>query len=305
MKRIIYLFLTLILAYPAYGEVLLVHDLDNNTSRLFSNRISAYLDNTPIRTIRVSDFLETTSTSSDIVIGLGFPAFKKICHAKHDAFLIGILLGEDEYLATKSSCSVDSTAVYSGAPLDLRLSLLKTILPYEKRLGLIYNNQLALDIGKYQETAVEYGFHFVFRATPNDRFSVIKSVNSLLSETDVLFSIIDSELYQPEIAQDVLRLMFRQRKMMIGPSDNFVKAGALISIYSDVESQLAETAELIKTILNNTNALALVPPRYPKPFKIVFNPYLVRSFGLVLPSTGYLENTFGLCAESGCTKTSD
>ena len=291
-------------AAVASASVVLVHEENFNAGNVIINKIGVYSDLTGMESISTIEYRQRDRNSLPmIVVAVGLSAFRVVCDAHPDKILIAILIGKEEYLSTSKACNSKSTAVFSGADLSLRLEVLKYILPNISRLGLVYSNRLNLDEAYYQEQARFHDLNFVFSPTPSDRNSIIKIMNHTVMNADVIFSIIDSELYQPQIIQDVLRLFFRQRKIMVGPSNNFVKAGALFAIYSDAEEQIKSLAGIL--IQLQGNPYKIISPLYPPNLKIVFNPYLVRSFGLVLPSEKYLENNFGLCPESGCAKALD
>ena len=302
MKWMLCLCLLVLPIGSMYGQVLLVHDGDDKASRAIGHRLTNYVEDVSLRSQKLDDFLQDSASNDPLstIITLGANAFQQVCQQRDQPVVIAMLLGMEEYDAIKDSCQSHSTAVFAGAKLALRLSLLKQILPNTQRIGLLYSDALLLNEASYQQQAGEQGMRFVFRKTANDRRSVMRAVNGLLVETDVIFSVVDTGLYQPQVAQEVLRLMFHQKRIMLGTSDNFVKAGALYAIYSDIDSQIQGVAEILKSLA--VPAETVMQPFYPKQMKVAFNPYLVRTFGIVLPSSGYLESVFGLCPESGCAK---
>ncbi len=280
---------------------MLVHERGFNASNVVINKIGIYSDITDIESATISEYrMLSKEALPPIIIAVGIRAFRYVCKAHSGRKVIALFLGKEEYLSVSQTCISTSTAVFSGADLSLRLRLFKHIFPNVSRLGLIYSENIQLNEEYYQAQAALHGLKFVFSSTPNDRNTILKTINRILVDTNVLFSIIDTHLYQQQTIQDVLKLFFRQRKIMIGPSNNFVKAGALFSIYSDAEEQIKELAGILVKYDQNINQH--IPSLYPQRLKVVFNPYLVRSFGVVLPSSEYLENTFGLCSESGCAK---
>ncbi|WP_191602882.1 hypothetical protein [Marinomonas algicola] len=304
MKQLFLVLFTSFFFSAASANAVIVHERNFKAANVIIHKIETYSDFIGMQSMDSSTYVSSNKESlPQIVIAVGLKVFRAVCNAPSDKTIVAIFLGREEYLSVRDRCLSPSTAVFSGANLALRLRVLKYILPNVNRLGLVFSQNLKLDEKYFQEQASLHELSFVFSPTSNDRASIIKAMNNTVADTDAMFSLIDSELYLPQIIQDVLKLCFRQRKIMVGPSNNFVKAGALFSIYSDAEEQIRSLANLLVHL--NAYPMGTVAPFYPPNLKIVFNPYLVRSFGLVLPSAKYLENAFGLCPELGCAKTLD
>ncbi|WP_421850655.1 hypothetical protein [Marinomonas sp.] len=130
-----------------------------------------------------------------------------------------------------------------------------------------------------------------------DRLSILKAVNFVLEDSMAIFSLVDTELYKNGIAQDILKLLFHKQRIMIGPSFAFVRAGSLFAIYSDTDTKLGMLADRISTWQSKGVLLDAV---YPDKLRVSFNPYLIKSYGVVLPSPSYLKDKYGLCSETGC-----
>ncbi|MFT2109656.1 ABC transporter substrate-binding protein [Marinomonas sp. 2405UD68-3] len=302
MKQTFFVFFIMCFSSANYADAVLVYERGFKASNVIINKIGVYSDLTDIDAITATEYRRQNSDAlPPVVIAVGARAFRSVCKAHSGKKIVAVFIGQEEFLSESQTCVSSTTAVFSGADLSLRLRLFKHILPNISRLGLIYSESVRLNEAYYQAQAALYDLRFVFSSVPNDRNAIIKTINRILVDTDVLFSIIDTDLYQHQTIQDVLKLFFRQRKIMIGPSNNFVKAGALFSIYSDAEEQIKELTNIL--VQYDQDVHQNIPALYPRNLKIIFNPYLVRSFGIVLPSSEYLENTFGLCAESGCAKT--
>ena len=63
---------------------------------------------------------------------------------------------------------------------------------------------------------------------------------------------------------------------MIGPGPAFVKAGAMASVYSDLDAYLTALEDLIETYLNNQEK---PEPRWPDHFRVMINDNVARSLG--------------------------
>lgn len=290
------------MAGTSHGQLYLLHNTDDRTARLVEYRVRTLLSEDRLQLLALPALTrgEVQFNSSDIVVAFGLSVYREACRAEpRGQTIVAMSLGEDEYRQT-TPCRSPATAIFVGAPLEKRIQLLKQVWPNESKIGVLYGDKLALAEEEYSRLAKKYDLEMLFYKTTVDKSSVIRTLNNLLSQTSVILSVPDSRLYNAELAQDILRLLFRQRKVMIGPSLNFVKAGALYAIYTDFDQQLMRLGE----VLDELRLPGPLPdPSYPAQLKVSFNPYLIRSLGIVLPTQEFLFNQYGLCPESGCAET--
>jgi ABC-type uncharacterized transport system substrate-binding protein len=231
------------------------------------------------------------------MVTVGAESFRQVCLAVSEGAVMAAFIGKEEYLRVRPECSIPNSAVLSGAPLDKRLALLEAVWFDRKPLAVLYSDNLLVDEQGMVNQAALHGFELQFIKTEVDRLSVLKSVNFVLDDSMVVFSLVDTELYKNGIAQDILKLLFHKQRVMIGPSFAFVRAGSLFAIYSDTEAKLGILADRILMWQEKGIMLDAV---YPDKLRVSFNPYLIKSHGVVLPSPSYLKDKYGLCSETAC-----
>ncbi|BFM49046.1 hypothetical protein THO17_12090 [Marinomonas sp. THO17] len=288
------------MACQVSAAIFVLHDSDESSVRSLSFQLSKRLSvsETPMP-VRQAFFLNniTRIESQDVVIAIGSKQFEQACLVMSRGAIIGLFIGQEEFQSLSASCTVAHSAVFSGAPLEKRLALLQAIWLDPKPLAVLFSDTLPLDQAYMQNVAQEYGFEFVFLQTKTDRISVLKSVNRLLEESELVFALVDSHLFQQGNAQDILKLLFHQQKVMVGSSFAFVRAGALFAIDSDADAKLT----LLSDMVAHWQATGITPPAaYPSILRVSFNPYLVKAHGIVLPSQLFLKEQFGLCSDTEC-----
>lgn len=280
--------------------VYVLHDTEESSVRSLSFQLSKRLSTTePPIPVRQTFFLNNIARikSQDVVVAIGVQSFKQACLAMSRGAVIGLFIGQEEFYSLSKNCGIAHSAVFSGAPVEKRLALLQAIWLDPKPLAVLFSDALQLDQTQMQQQAQEYGFEFVFWQTKTDRVSVLKSVNRLLEDSELVFSLVDSQLFQQGNAQDILKLLFHQQKVMVGSSFAFVRAGALFAIHSDAEAKLTLLSEQVSR-WQATGVMSAAA--YPSPLRVSFNPYLVKAHGIVLPSKLYLKDQFDLCSDSQC-----
>lgn len=298
LKRFFSTIFLLLASINVSAAVYVVHDIEESSVRSFTFQLSKYLPaNTRLVPVRRSLFLQNLSAlkSDDVMVTIGSDSLRQVCTAVSEGAVMAVFIGKEEYFKIQPQCSIPNSAVFSGAPLNKRLALLEAVWFDRKPLAVLYSDNLLVDEQEMARQAAQYGFEFQFLKTEVDRLAVLKSVNFVLEDSIIIFSLVDTELYKNGIAQDVLKLLFHKQRVMVGPSFAFVRSGSLFSIYSDTEAKLDLLAE---RILKWQKKGVLLDPEYPAKLRVSFNPYLIKSNGVVLPSPSYLKDKYGLCSDS-------
>ncbi|WP_262368526.1 hypothetical protein [Marinomonas sp. IMCC 4694] len=300
MKRFFLLACLLLASFNVSSAIYVVHDDEESAVRSLTFQLSKLLPtDVPIIPIRRLLLMQNVSQleKNDLVVTVGADSFRQLCSIPLKSAMVAVFIGQEEYLNIQPRCSVPSSAVFSGAPLEKRLTLLNAIWFDRKPLSVIYSDSLFIDEVRMQRQAAQYGFEFQFLKTATDRLSVLRSINFVLEDSTIIFSLVDTELYKNGNAQDILRLLFHKRQIIIGPSLAFVQAGSLFAVYSDTSTKLSALAGHIM-LWNKEKRLPA--PSYPDLLRVSFNPYLIKFHGVVLPSPAFLKEKYGLCSEKMC-----
>jgi len=118
-------------------------------------------------------------------------------------------------------------------------------------------------------------------------------LNEALSTTDALIAIPVSEVFNRSTLRTVLLTAYGYGKPVIGLSQAYVKAGALITAYSTPEHVFRQIADRLKTFTSRQARLASVSSiEYPYYFSVVNNTNVARSLGLTRQFRFVLDATF-------------
>ncbi len=282
------------------ASIYVVHDTEESSVRSLTFQLSKLLlpstQPTPIRSLYFARN-EPNLNADDVVITVGIESFQQVCDVMSKGTLIAVFVGQEEYLKSHTECLVPTSAVFSGAPLEKRLTLLAAVWPDRKPLALIASDNLLIDQARFSAIAKEYGFTFQFLKTNVDKLSVLKSVNYALEESELIFSLVDSKLYKNDMVKDILKLLHHKQKLMVGSSSAFARAGSLFAIDTSGQAKLTALVELVNTWRSSGK---LLNASYPSPFRVTFNPYLIRAHSIVLPSASYLKDQYDLCSDNVC-----
>lgn len=238
----------------------------------------------------------------DLIITAGLDSFKNACNTPSLAHIAALFIGEQEYNSSSESCRERSVAVFSGAPLALRIGILDTFWEDRAPITLIHSRSITIDTEELIVAAKKHNMDVKTVAVAAQREAALRTLTQVTLNSNLVMSIYDSELFDGQFSKDAIRLMFHKKKALAAHSLQLVKAGAIFAVYSTTAAKIAMATQHIKYF---QSAQAFKPSSYPDSLRVVFNPYLVRMYGLVLPTDIYLYTTFGVCPELGCEEAFD
>lgn len=170
----------------------------------------------------------------------------------------------------------NATAVYLEYPVEIELEWMRRVLPGNRRVGVVYHSA---ESGRRVDKARGLvSLHAIHIEAPGDLPDALQQ----LTRADVLWSLNDPMVYNPETARSLLLFSFRNRIPMVGQSRTWVRAGALYALERDYEDVGAQCAELAGRILAGT-AAAEIAPAPPRRVRYAVNTRTARDLGVTLP----------------------
>ena len=120
----------------------------------------------------------------------------------------------------------------------------------------------------------------------NEESELYPTLQRTLAEPSILLAVPDATVYNNRTISNILLTAYHQRSPVVGFSPAYVKAGALLALYStpaQVGQQAGEAARL------GLATGSLPPPAAPRHFRISTNPYVARSLGIQLEDPAILR----------------
>ena len=176
----------------------------------------------------------------------------------------------------------NATGVGLEFPMQTQFRWLQTILPKAKTIGVIYNPD---ENKKRVEDAARIAHRLGLRLeafevqTPRD---VPSALTALSKRADVLWGLADTLTLSPELAKYMLLFAFRNSIPFIGPSDAWVRAGALYSLEWDYQDLGVQCGEMALRILQGTPASA-IPPATPRKVLYTVNLKTAQQMKIAIP----------------------
>ena len=216
---------------------------------------------------------------TDLVVAVGTKAME-LAIAKFDAPVLGVMIPRMGYEILLERHSLRhqpkaTSAIYLDQPWDRQLSFIQAVLPKHKIVGLLYSSDTHITLPRLPR-----GMSLNAQST-RPAENLFATLESVLSNSDVLLVIPDSEIYSSSNVRNILLTSYRHQVPLIGISQAYVNAGALGAIFSIPEQLAGQTGEMIVFFARNRR---LPEPQYPKLFSISLNQQVARSLGIVLDS---------------------
>lgn len=114
-----------------------------------------------------------------------------------------------------------------------------------------------------------------------------EALHELLQNSDVLFALPDSAIYNDSTIRNILLTTYRSGIPLIGFSTGFVKAGALCAVSSTPAQIAAQAATLIRQF---GESHLLPAAQYPQEFEVTINEQVANSLGLPIKTTFELSH---------------
>lgn len=286
------------LAHAAVDSVALVLSEDSAPYQEFAARFRGVL-NASGRGIRLTVLPESKVTSgvaafptgTDVVVPVGVRAVEATVQSGVAAPVLATLIPRSAYLYLKKTAGGRDQAfsgIFLDQPLSRRFALIDIALPETRKVGVVLGPESAGELRALQAAAREEGMSLVSERITNAD-DLLPALKRVLAESEVLLAVPDPLVFNRTTAQSILLTSYRAQNPLVGYSQSYVNAGALLAVYSTPEQIAQQAAELVLR-LGISGGVALPAPQYPKYFSVGVNIQVARSMGIsVEPGNALLE----------------
>ena len=169
-------------------------------------------------------------------------------------------------------------AVYLDQPFGRQLDLMHQALPDVKRVGVLWGQESLLQQANLQAAAQTRGVELVAGVVPTST-SLFAGLKTVLDGADVLLAVADPQVYNGATISNILLATYRARVPMVAFSPAYVKAGAMLAVYSTPRQIGVQAGALARTVLQGG---AVPASQYPLEFSVAVNEHVARSLGMAL-----------------------
>ena len=215
-----------------------------------------------------------------IIVTVGSQAAQALAEnpPRQPVLVLHTLLTRDAYQSLSPRMLGRASAIYLDQPVARQLALVAEALPQWQQLALISSPRSQRLAEALAAGARERGWRVVQEEIASER-ELYPALQRSLAQPAVLLALPDSALFNSHTIQNVLLTAYRQRAPVIGFSPAYVRAGALLALYSTPAQIGEQTADAVRAVLDGGPLPAAQGPRR---FEVGINHSVARSLGIPL-----------------------
>lgn len=221
-------------------------------------------------------------TPPRLVVTVGVGAMRGMAEAKPRAPLLATLVPRAAYMATAAQLTQavpTHGALWLDQPAARQLAVLQLALPSHPRVGIMFGPESrALEAEFLRADSGSKGITVVGTYVTGAE-NLPAALQKLADDADVLLALADPAVFNGSTIQNILTAAYRRRLPLVGFSPAYVKAGALLALYSTPRQIGTQVGEIVRATLGGR---PLPPPQGPRQFAIEVNPGVARSLGLAV-----------------------
>lgn len=285
---ILALFLTGLLVSPATSaqeafsksNTSLVYVADSANQRL-NLRLRELLAEAFGGSVKIRSFVsgQTSQDAQTPVIAIGPGAFNRVRQENKQVPLLGLLVDQSFVTESTDQSARTTSAVLSDPPLMRQAAIGKAILPYSSRVAMLARPETGHLYDSAMENLERLGMQGRVFLVPSDE-RLIPTLIRALNYGDFILAAPDNTIYNPRTIKHILLTAYRRNRIVIGPSQAYVKAGSLASSYTPLSEVATMAADYVQYFREHDE---FPEPAYPVDFGIEVNRQVGRSLNIALP----------------------
>lgn len=227
--------------------------------------------------------------SNGAIITFGTRAAQNVASLAPRTLILHSLLPRSAYerLPNRGDDTRRVSAVFIDQPPARQIELLRIALQDWPRIGIIVGRDSG-EIGtRLQSAAREKRMRLAVEVV-SDEHDLYGALQRLLAEPTVLLAVPDAELYNNRTISNILLTAYHHHSPVVGFSPAYVKAGALIALYSTPAQIGQQAGDAVRVGLASGS---LPPPTAPREFHVSTNTYVARSLGIALDDAAKLRDS--------------
>lgn len=226
-------------------------------------------------------------TGNALIITLGTRAAQTVSSLGPRSLVLHTLLPRSafEKLTTRGDDLRRVSAVFIDQPASRQIELLRIALPDWTRAAFVTSRESSELGQRLVASARDKRLRPVLEQL-NDESELYPTLQRVLADPAVLVAVPDATLFNNRTISNILLTAYHQRSPVVGFSPAYVKAGALIALYSTPAQIGQQAGEAARAGLASGS---LPPPAAPRHFRVGTNRYVARSLGINLDDAAVLQ----------------
>lgn len=253
--------------------------LDRHMTQLLENSLG---DEIVLRQLSAG---QAATPADGPVVAIGPSSFSRIRQANREIPILALLVEESFIKDYAANNPGQISAVYYNVPLELQAVVGKTVLPHATKVAILATTESVELYEPVLDKLAPIGLQpRVFIV--DSQQDLIPTLVRALNYGDFLLAGPDDMLYNPRTIKHILLTAYRRNRIVIGPSQAYVKAGALASGYAPFSAMTESAAAQLEHFFDTSKFPA---PAYPDRYSVEINSQVARSLNIPLPAREALD----------------
>lgn len=228
----------------------------------------------------------TEMVTGSPVVALGAPALSSLQDSGEPAAVLATFVEHQFMQAYSASYSGQISAIYHDIPLLRQALIGQAILPRATRVALMATPASVSRYDTLLQQLPEHGLEGrVFLVSSESQ--LVPVLLQALDFGHFLLATPDRSIYNPRTIKHILLTAYRLDRIVIGPSQAYVKAGSLASGYVSFPVIVRMAASYLETYFD-TGAFPL--PAYPDEYRVDVNRQVASSLSIDLPDVQQIQD---------------
>ena len=194
---------------------------------------------------------------------------------------------DPEKFSLDSDVNKNDAILYMTQSYCRQMQFIKLIRDDWKVVSLLSSEEKPANSTNIEQCANKYGLE-IYTVYTTAKENMTENIKNALNHSDALLALPDKSIYNSNTVKNILLTSYRHRKPVIAFSHNFVSAGALASIHSNIE-QVAQSASSLVQQYFKTGQQFIKTVNYPQTFDISINRQVFRALNLTSPDIDKLR----------------
>ena len=267
----------------AYNRLLIIYSgdskLQTTLARLITEKTRQGQPGLSISASTTKEVATGQTGQPHLVVAIGKTAISSAQKHFPDTDTIFIAMSPESY-RPDSKKSGSKAVLYMTPPVCRQLNLIKQIQPQWHTVSYLYSNR-ANALPELHQCAKKKGMTLYGVHVSNTKY-LTEKLKEALTHSDVLLALPNRKIYNSKTVKNILLTSYRHRKPVIAFSGNFVNAGALASIHSNIEQIAGSASTIIRQYFDNRGHFEQ-NVYYPSNYEASVNRQVFKALGLKAP----------------------
>ena len=290
-------------SYAGENNILVVMSKDSKPYQEFANVLRESVGNTSGQSALDIEFQQVAEMNNEVltadggkqyrlIVTVGSLAARKILALKLKVPIVSTLIPKRTYDVLRNKIDGLSKkrifAIYLDQPAERKFGLIRAALPDLKNVGVIVGPSTQSRIAELNDAARSKNIKLDSKEIENES-GLLDALNDILENSEVLLTVADPTVVNRNTLQSVFMTSYMKRIPVIAYSRSYVRAGALMAVYSTPGQIGLQTGELL-LFMEKRSSWGGRQSYYPKYFSVAVNDRVARSLGLLLKDKDQIQS---------------